>query len=230
MNLETAIAEVQQILGWRSDKAAEITRALQYAQDEREKPGSTIPWFLEASQIVPTVIGQLPYLLPTDFIQEKDERDGGLFYLTGGTLTSRAVFLRKMSYKDAQEKFFGVWPETGDANPSDISQQQAPGIPREYVIIGSYVFLFPTPAAVYNLSMNYWGKAAPQIIGQENAWLKNAPWLLIGDAAAKLGADLGNATAVSTATALRDTAAQNLFRAVIHRQEAGRTRRMGSRL
>ena len=32
----TAVAEVQQILGWRSDRATEILNALQYAQNQRQ--------------------------------------------------------------------------------------------------------------------------------------------------------------------------------------------------
>jgi len=36
MILDQAIAEVQQIAGWRTDKAAQIQLALQYAQTERE--------------------------------------------------------------------------------------------------------------------------------------------------------------------------------------------------
>jgi hypothetical protein len=46
MTLDQAITEVQQICGWRSDKATQIQNALQYAQTEREKPNRTYPWFL----------------------------------------------------------------------------------------------------------------------------------------------------------------------------------------
>jgi len=227
MQLDTAIAEVQQIVGWRSDKVAEITRALAYAQEEREKPGMTLPWFLRKTGSVVTVAGTQTYTLPSDYIQDTEEVDGNLFYFTGTADKSRTVFLRKLSYEVAQQKYFGSWP---GGDPSDQSQTVAPGIPTDYVLGSTLLHLYPTPDKVYNLVWKYWAKDATQASGQENSWLKNAPWVLIGDAAKKIGADLGNALAVATATEILSRAEGNLFRAIIHRQEAGRRRSLGSKL
>lgn len=232
MLLDKAISEVQQILGWRSDKVAEITSALQFAQDEREKPGMTFPEWLRSSGIVAsitTVAGTLAYDIPADYIQDSEERDGNLYYFTGSTIATRTVFLKKRSYKDAQQIFFGVWPND-NANPLDQTMAIAPGIPTDYALLGNLAYLYPVANAVYAIHWKYWAKAATQTLGQTNAWLTNAPWVLIGDAAKKLGADLGNANAVQTASGILATAEANLFRSVISRQEAGRKRSMGSRL
>jgi hypothetical protein len=64
----------------------------------------------------------------------------------------------------------------------------------------------------------------------ENGWLKNAPWVLIGDAAAKVALTLQNGEAAATAQAIGSRAEANMFRSVIHRQQAGRTFSMGARL
>src|SRR5215472_19374807 len=81
MTLDQAIAEVQQLIGWRSDKVAEITRALQFAQTEREKPNLTYPWFLRTTndQAITTAYNQMQYPLPTDYIEDTDEKEGNLY-------------------------------------------------------------------------------------------------------------------------------------------------------
>src|SRR4051812_15969882 len=109
MNFEVAVAEVQQILGWRSDKATEIGLALKYAQTQREMPGRTYPWFLQQTLTFVTVADQQEYNIPSGYIQDTEEDDGNLFIYTGtGTSTNRTVFLKKMDFQIAQQKYFGT--------------------------------------------------------------------------------------------------------------------------
>src|SRR5215469_13319813 len=84
MTLDQAIAEVQQIAGWRSDKATQIQNALQYAQVEREKPNRTYPWFLRKTNdtAIVTVYNQMQYSLPSDYIEDTEELDGNLYIYT----------------------------------------------------------------------------------------------------------------------------------------------------
>lgn len=229
MNLETAITEVQQIIGWRSDKSDEITRALAYSQTEREKPGKTYPWWLRTTGTITTVVGQQNYSIPAAYIQDSEEQDGNIYYYTGTVLKSRTVFLRKRNFEDAQIAYFGRWPgQTGDVTDQSATIQN--GVPIDYVLTESEVLLYPTPDAVYSYRWKYWGKAAAQAIGAENAWLLNAPWVLIGEAAQKIASDIGYKEGAANAAAILATAEQNMFRSVIHRQEAGRKRSMGSKL
>jgi len=249
MILDQAIAEVQQIIGWRSDKVPEITRALQYAQTEREKPNKTYPWFLRKTndQAITTVYKQMQYSIPSDYIEDTDELDGNLYiYLQSspgpgggpppnlpGVPNTRVVFLKKQSFEHAQIRYFGEWPYVY-YNPAgvlyDTGAEVGPGVPRDYYLGDTFVLLYPPPDGVYYISWRYWANDAAQALGQENKWLKDAPWVLIGDAAAKLAADLENDHAVQVATQISQAASSNLFAATINRGEAGRRRRMGSRL
>jgi hypothetical protein len=249
MILDQAIAEVQQIAGWRSDKATQIQNALQYAQTEREKPNRSYPWFLRKTNdsAITTVYKQMQYSLPSDYIEDTEELQGNLYIYTmsspgGGTATppnlpgnplSRTVFLKKQDFKHAQERYFGEWPYVY-YNPAgilyDTGSEIGPGVPRDYYLGDTFVLLYPPPDGVYYVSWRYWAQDAAQVLGQENKWLKNAPWVLIGHAALKICNDLQYQGGVTTANAIMQQAEDNLFRAIINRGEAGKRRRMGSRL
>lgn len=232
MNYEAAIAEVQQIIGWRSDKTTEIGTALRYAQSQREMPGATFPWFLRATKTITTVAGTNSYSIPTGYIQDSDERQGNLFIYSDGTALSRTIFLKKMQFKDFQEKFFGTWPDSNsDASElADDSDTVASGVPNFYSLDDTTVHVGPTPDAVYTIYWKCWAAATTLSAGIENAWLLNAPWVLIGEAAAKIASDLENSSALAKAQAILARANADMFRGVIHREEAGRKRSMGSRL
>lgn len=230
MTLDQAIIEVQQICGWRSDKNTEITAALSYAQTEREKPGMTFPWWLwqEDVALPALTIGSQTLALPSGFIQDSDELDGNLRYQASAS--ARTFFLKKMDFETAEKYFFGDWSSVYDVDSTQITQAISPGTPKVYVLRKNTLRIYPTPDAAYVLTWSYWGADSAQASGQANGWLTNAPWVLIGDAAKKIGADLQNAGAVATATQILTKAEQDLFRSTIHRREAGRNRSMGSRL
>lgn len=234
MLLDQAIREVQQIAGWRSDKVAEITAALQYAQTEREKPGLDIPWWLKVTSTLVLNIGLNQYAVPLNYIQDAEEKDGNLYiYTLPGNVRSRTIFLKKLTFEEAQIRYFGEWPflfSTPAGSVIDQSQTIGPGLPVDYVLKENGLFLYPVPDAQYTLVWTYWGNDAAQALGQENGWLKNAPWVLIGDAAKKICADLGNADGVATATAVLQMGEENLLRSVVARNDAGKRRAMGSRL
>lgn len=231
MILDQAISEVQQILGWRSDKVPQITLALQYSQTEREKPGMTFPWWLLQEDIaLPALtIGSQVCPLPTNFIQENESVDKNLTF-NSGLPNTRTFFLKKFDYEVAEKYYFGDWSSTYDNLEFEFFQAKGPGSPKSYVLRQNSLRIYPIPDQAYVLNFSYWGADAAQQIGVENKWLKNAPWVLIGDAAKKIGSDLGNANAVTTASGILSMAESNLFRSVIIREDAGRRRSMGSRL
>lgn len=237
MTLDQAIKEVQQICGWRSDKSAEITAALRYSQDEREKPGSTFPWFLRKSSSAvafSTVKNTSIYSLPSDFIQDSEEEEGNMFiYSLVGNQQSRTIFVKKQSFENFQKRYYGEWPYVYAQPPDAITDQSntiQPGVPIDYVLRDTDLILGPAPNGVYQVIWRYWANDAALASGQKNGWLTNAPWCLIGDAASKICADLQNSEGLATAQGIKNMADQNLFRAIINRQESGRRRRLGSRL
>lgn len=236
MLADTAVSEVQQICGWRTDKATQILNALQYAQNERERPGRTFPWFLRTQNdsAIVTVAGTSQYNLPSDYIQDTEEKEGNLFVYTGGSgvQQSRTVFLRKGDFESLQVRYFGAWPWVAStaSDVTDNSDVVGPGVPIDYYLGSTFVILYPVPDAVYNVSWRYWAKDTAPALGAENKWLANAPWVLIADAALKIAADLGYQQGIETAKGLLQGAEANLFRAVIAREEAGRRRSMGSKL
>lgn len=245
MTLDQAIAEVQQICGWRSDKVTEITRAIQYAQAEREKPNRTYPWFLQKTNdsAIVTTAGVVKYSIPSDYIEDTEEVDGNLYiYLlssTGsppnspGNPISRTVFLKKQTFQQAQQRYYGNWPYVYNqpiGSVLDSGSFRGPGVPCDYYLGDTFVLVYPVPDDIYYISWRYWAQDVTPALGQENKWLKNAPWLLIGDAAAKISADIGYQQGLQTAMALSQSAATNLFNATINRSEAGRRRSLGSRL
>jgi hypothetical protein len=225
-----AVSEVQQILGWRTDKATQILAALQYAQTEREKPGLTFPWWLwKEDQSLPALtINSQTLALPSDFIQDSEEKDGNIRYVPT-TANARTFFLKKMDFEIAEKNFFGDWSSFWDVAIEAVNPL-SPGTPKAYVLRQSSIRIYPKPDAAYVLTWSYWGKADTITLNTENAWLANAPWVLIADASKKLGADLQNGAAVATAQQIGQMAEQNMFRSTIARRESGRSRRMGSRL
>jgi len=245
MILDQAVIEVQQIAGWRSDKQTQIQLALQYAQTERERPNRSYPWFLrkENPTAIVTSYNQAQYPIPSDYIEDTEEKDGNLFiYLLSsgaappkppGFPQSRTVFLKKQSFQPAQVRYYGEWPYVY-YNPAgaryDTGSQIGPGVPIDYYLGDTFVLLYPAPDDVYNISWRYWASDATQALGLENKWLKNAPWVLIGQAAAKICADLGYQCGIQTAQTILAQAEDALFRSTINRGEAGRRRAMGSRL
>src|SRR5690242_17073530 len=233
MTADQAIKEVQQIAGFRTDKADLILLMLGYFQSEREKPGMTFPPWLRKtndSAIVTTKNISI-YNIPSDYIQDTEELEGNLYLYTGGlgVQQSRTIFLKKQNFEGFQKRYFGEWPYVY-ANPpqalADQSDTIQPGAPIDYVLRDTDVILGPTPDNTYNISWRYWAQDIQPALGQTNKWLTNAPWCLIGDAALKLCSDLKYADGISQATQIKELADANLFRSVINRQEAGKRRRM----
>lgn len=229
MTRDQAVAQIQQTLGWRSDKATEIVAALQFAQAEREKPGKTLPWWLVAQdQTLSVVISTQETTLPTGFIKERETRDGNLRYRPSAT--GRTYFLEKMDFMYAEKYFFGDWRNASDEDAS-ADDSLSPGIPRAYVLRNTTVRIYPVPDAAYSLKWDFYKNDDTLSSGStENKWLANAPWVLIGDAGMKLAADLRDQTALGIFSTIRTQFQSELMNSIIEREEAGRSRSMGSRL
>lgn len=224
-----AVAEVQQGLGWRSDRATEILRALNWAQDLRELGAGTLPWFLtEYDHVVTVTSATVLYALPDSFLQETEERDGNLRYQSSSS--SRTWFLKKMDEMSANRYFFGDWQNNFDMDTTQATQSLSPGVPRAYVLRETSIKVFPIPDTDYNLLWNFF-KADEDIVNAAatNKWLTHCPWLIVGGAGAKLAADILNAGAVKTFASLRMEGEAALLKKHVQREIAARPLSMGSR-
>src|SRR6266566_8531797 len=205
MDRDSAVARIQQKLGFRSDLVTEIQVALQDAQDELER-GATLPFFLVKQDQTFAITPSVPpsatpqeYALPAGFIRDEDEQDGTLRYQKA--VPGPQVFLEKMDYSTAERRFFGKTVVTVDSGvvivPSEDTQFSA-GTPVAYVIREATVRIYPGPDITYNLLWSYYAHDV-SLTGANvtNQWLTYAPWLLIGKAGILIAGSTRDADAVA---------------------------------
>lgn len=163
MNRDTAVARIQETLGFRSDLETVIQNRLQDAQIDLELQ-PPLPWFLEteiSSNV--TVIGEERVVVPLDFLQ--DYEDDGLWYFDGSLAEAdQWVLLERQDLEYLRANFPGS------------------GKPEAYTLVGQNYRLFPTPDAVFELKQIYYKTDTLLTTNIENDWLKYTPNLLIGEA------------------------------------------------
>lgn len=224
-----AIAQIQQGLGWRSDKSVEILAALRFAQLERERPGRTLPDFLIATDQTLSVLTGIPEVtLPTDFITERSFKEGNLRYKTSAT--ARTWWLQKKDMEEADSFFFGTWTDVRDTDSVSNFDNLSPGLPRAYILRDTTIRLYPTPDANYSLTWDFYKNADQIIAEEENVWLAKEPWTLIADAGLKLAMDLRDAKGIENFTGLRNEFSAAFYRNTIARRLNGRSYSIGRRL
>jgi len=164
MNRDAAVAEIQLIMGFRSDLATSAVTALQNAQSHFEQnwqDPTNLPWFLITERATSsTVIYEERLARPSDWLGDVEE-DG--LWLTNSD--GDEVLLEKGDIDDLRAIY-------GNDDPT---------FPIAYGFDGLYYRLFPAPNASYPARMLYYATDAALALGStENAWLKYAPNVLIG--------------------------------------------------
>ena len=172
MDRDAAVARIQQGLGFRSDKAAEIVTALQDAQIELElRP--TLPWFLKEPTVdITTVADTATVAYPTDFIMLQE--DGALHYFD--------------SSADTDEQYTKL--KHGEKYQLRAAYQSATGVPAAYhnEPEEQQFRFFPIPDDAYTIRIeDYYKKDSALSAGStENNWLIYAHEWLIGRAGRKI--------------------------------------------
>lgn len=214
MNRATAVSTIQQLLGFRSDLETEIITALQQAQVELEAEAE-LPWFLvsEVSQIT-TTVDESRVPLPTDFIKEASEEEGGGLFLFD-------------SAADEDEQ----WTPLEKVNLSAIRAmyQSSDGTPAVYALDDQYFRLGPIPDDAYVLKMIFYQKDDILDSNIENKWLSKAPEILVGIAGRKIAEAVRDAGALQTFANMEARGRKRLEDFAVARQEEGRTRQMGGK-
>ncbi len=147
----------------RADLVTEGLAEMQLAQSRLELQ-AFLPWFLikETTALV-TAANQDTIALPSDFLRETEE-DEGKFWLTDTSVTPTL-------YTELEKRTHGLLVAEF---PDDIAAQ-----PQKYAVVGSLIYLRPVPDAAYTTRLMYYGRAEALTSNIENAWLLNAPELLI---------------------------------------------------
>lgn len=214
MNRAAAVAQIQRLLGMRSDLETEIIQALQDAQVDLENE-PTLPWFLvsEVSSVTTTPTeSRVP--LPVDFIREAEDEDGGGLYLFDSTA-------------DEDEQWIKL--EKATLNELRLAYQSTDGEPEAYALDDEYFRLAPIPDDTYTLKMVFYQKDDLLDTNIENKWLEKAPELIIGIAGRKMAEAIRDAGALQTFANMEARGRKRLEDFAVARQEEGRTRQMGGK-
>lgn len=166
MTRDEAVAEMQEILGFRDDLTSTCERALRRAQRIIER-GKTLPLFMQApgGNFV-TVAGAQTVVLPTGFLREVD---GHPTYNIGSDGTVHQLVKRNVGDAYAAYEF--------DQMPLTVT-----GRPEVYALAKTNIRLYPTPDAAYTFIFPHYRAADILNSNIENTWLANVPEYLIGKA------------------------------------------------
>jgi hypothetical protein len=206
MTRDEAVATIRNRLGNRGPAFDPmIVDELKRAQDHFEQNG-TPPWFLvKTDSSRSTTAGERRLTLPGDWIMESE--DDGIWLLAPG-----GVRLAKREYRALRGSAFYT----------------ANGRPEMYAIVGTTMYLFPTPDKEYGLELNYYAADAKLDSGDvENGWLKYAPWLLIAKAGLEVARTLRDEAAVAIFSNRLAEAKLDLLRQTEARRQEGLEAFMG---
>jgi hypothetical protein len=203
MTRDEARGIIQRGLGFRTDRADDIVSAMQQAQRLFEQ-GKTLPWFfIQEDQEITLAADASTASIPEGFIREIERNQGMRFIPSGGT-TYR--WITKAWYDELQ----------------DVHRTTETGEPSYYVIRKS-TFLFDRPAsAATTLYWDFYKKAEVLTSNVENAWLANAPDLLIGAGGEIIARDLRDDRALAKFQELRMAAWDAVIRENAMREVANR--------
>ena len=177
---DEAVARINEATGFRiTGNAIEpvIIKRLQEAQRDLEK-GKTLPRFLlQEDQMLLLPAGQHALSLPTGFIREDD--DNRLHFVSADT--NLPLYLKSMRYMDA------VLQVTTQQRPDEPQLQTV--APSVYVIRNATVDFITIADQDYTLFWNFYKADDILNVNIENAWLREAPEWLIGEAGSRFALD-----------------------------------------
>lgn len=158
-NLASMLGEIGTIL----DSQSLVELKLAQIQAER---GPVLPWFLVTPQTASTIADTEALALPPGFLRAVE---GGHLFVTSSS--GKKTRLRRKDYDYLTSQY----------SSSDTGQ------PKYYAILGSQIYLFPTPDAAYTIS--YVSYIADEVLtadGSANNWSTYYPDLLMGIAGLRL--------------------------------------------
>lgn len=207
MTRDDAIAFIQEQLIFRKDLVSTIQNNLIRAQIQLEAAPGLKPWFLlseKSFRFTTAFERRLP--VPVDFLQEAEQ--GTLVYIDQ---EGEETELEKGSYDELLAGYSATMI----------------GHPEAYSLDGKYFNLWPKPDAMYQLAMFYYKKDQPLVTNVENNWLREAPFVLIGQAGMLTAQAIRNMQARETFLAMRQEAQATLVAQIEAREHTNREYQMG---
>ena len=215
MDRDTAVARIQQGLGFRQDLQDKIVGALQEARRLLETGRSLPDFLLQEGQTLLLPAGNADVPLPSGFITEWEEE--GLWYVKPGHADD-VLWLEKVDFWVGNSRF----------------QRTDPGIPLAYTLRGSGIRFWPARDQAYTLNWAYYKHSKDLATNvPDNEWLADdagAPEALIGRAGMIIAADLADTVAVQKFSSMYSVAWNGIVNESQLRDEENRPLAVGSRL
>ena len=202
------------LTGWALGPICPTALFLRMQESQRNmEQGKTLPWFLiEEDNPLTLAIDTNTVALPEGFIREVDWQPMRYIDSTATTPTPRKVM--KKTFEDALDAYGA----------------RLDGAPLVYVIRKEEFYFFPAADVEYTLYHSYYKAGDILDTNIENVWLEVVPELLIGDAGARMAADLRDDYAKGLFGEIRNAAWDSVFKETIMRGEAARRQAVGSGL
>lgn len=212
-----AITEIKVGLGFRQTHDATIVRALKESQRILEL-GHTLPSFLITYDESIAVTANNPIItLPERFIRLHDDYD--LYYTNSD---SARVFIPRRNYTEAYQAYVASGEE------DDSVDSPSSSYPQVVVLKGkTEMILIPTPTISFTASLTFYQGAALLDTDIENAWLANAPDVLIGMAGMRVAAILRDKGAYAQFAQRANLGGKSLMGDIVEDELAGRALVMG---
>ena len=154
----------------------QILTELNAAQEEMQT-GAQLPWFLlNHDTTTVTVAATKTLAVPTGFLLEDDYGKLFLVDADGGynlVVKNDYDVLRKSPFFDTS------------------------AIPQQYALVEDVLFFYPTPDIAYTFDWHYYKNDNDVTTAAENAWLKNAPMVLLNKAGMEIARFLRDSQAVA---------------------------------
>lgn len=211
MTRDEAVAAIKFELRNRQDTALDAQIVLRLQQSQRLlEMGRSLPFFLKQEDATLTLpAGSADVAFPTGFLREVEDE---AFHYTSDE--DDRVYLEKVDQRNGDRTFFDT-----DA-----------GRPRAYAIRKTGWKFYPERDVSYDLTYSFY-KTATSLAANaaDNAWLVNAPDILIGHAGARMAAILSDEKAKIYFQELFTAAWNGVFAETIMREEENKPLVMGSR-
>jgi hypothetical protein len=207
MNRTEAVAQVQEVLGFRSDLTDRIITQIGITST-RLQMGATKPWWtIEQNKVLFTTEANTQVNVPEDFLEEYEE---GRFQISDGE---------------------GGWSELIKNDLDELISiygRTETGLPEGYALVGRTFQLYPVPDAEYVLHLDYIKSDDPLTSGSStNGYLTYIPELIIGMAGLRIAQAIRDKEAITTFREMVQEGRLELYRQNESRKHSNANYQMG---